>query len=206
MRVHLCGRHTRIQGCSHIGQMGRQKQVGVQRFEVAPWRLAPCEAAALDRQAVMLRRAEHPHARDRVVARQDDDFNPLCIGIVERQKLAHQRKRHARLGRLFQPPQLQLHISPVVALLEDLVFFFEVEQGTRRDRDDELAFQGCGHIQRMKFSCEETDDTPGCPSLPHTDTPAPAKTCQTPCRPWAVPGYPPKCGHSPRPGCGNGRG
>jgi hypothetical protein len=44
-------------------------------------------------------------------------------------------------GRLLQPFELQLHVGPVVALLEQLVFFLEVEQRARGDRDDQLAFQ-----------------------------------------------------------------
>ena len=129
MRVDLRGRHTGIECRPHVRQMGRQKQVGVERPQVTPRRLSACEAAALNGQAVMLRRAEHAHARDRVVAREDHHLHALCIGVVERQQLAHQRKGHAGFGRRLQAIELQLHVGPVVALLKHLVFFFKVEQG-----------------------------------------------------------------------------
>ena len=42
------------QRLAHVGLVGRQKEVGLERLEVAPGRLAPREAAALDRQSVVL--------------------------------------------------------------------------------------------------------------------------------------------------------
>ena len=79
----------------------------------------------------------YPHARDRIVARQDHHFHRLGRrlgrrfgrGMVEGQQLPDQRKRHARLGRNFQPLQLQCHVGAVVALLEDFVFLLEIKQG-----------------------------------------------------------------------------
>ena len=67
------------------------------------------------------------------------DFDASCLANVERQQLVHQRKGHARPRRLVQTLQLQLHVGAVVAGLEEAVFFLEVEQRARRDRDDELA-------------------------------------------------------------------
>jgi hypothetical protein len=52
-------------------------------------------------------------------------------GIVEREQLLDQRKRHARLRRHFQPVQLQLHVGAVVPGLEQAVLFLEVEQRPR---------------------------------------------------------------------------
>jgi hypothetical protein len=89
----------------------------------------------------MLCRAEYAHTRHRVVAREDDHLYALRIRIVESQQLAYQRERYAGLGRLFQPLQLQLHVGTVVALLEDLVFFFKVKQSARRNRHDQFAVQ-----------------------------------------------------------------
>ncbi|MDT4856818.1 hypothetical protein FQZ97_912210 [compost metagenome] len=144
-RVHLRGGHAGVERGAHVGQVGREEQVGAQRAQVAPGRLAAREAAALDGQAVVLRRAEHAHARDRVVAREDHHLDPLGRGVVEGQQLVHQRKRHPRLRRLLQPVQLQLHVSPVVASLEQAVFFFKVEQRPRRNRDHQLTIECCSH-------------------------------------------------------------
>ena len=147
VRVNLGRRHTGIERGAYIAQVGAEKQVGMQRFEVAPGRLAAGEAAALDRQAVMLRRAEHPHARDRVVARQNNHLHRLAATapgwpLVEGQQLFHQRKRHAGAGRLLQPLQLQCHVGPVVTLLKHLVFLLKIKQGARRDRHHQFAVQG----------------------------------------------------------------
>ena len=57
MRVFRSAQHygLPIQRGPHIGQVGGQKQIGVERLEVAPGRLPAREAAALDRQAIVLR-------------------------------------------------------------------------------------------------------------------------------------------------------
>ena len=81
----------------------------------------------------------------RVVARENDHLDPLRVGVVEGQQLLHQRKRYPRLGGLLQTVQLQLHVSPVVTGLEEVVFFFEVEQRTRRNRDHQLTVKRYRH-------------------------------------------------------------
>ena len=129
MGVDLRGRNAGVECGAHVTEVGRQKQVGVQRFEVAPGRLAAREAAALNGQAVVLRRAKHPHATDRVVARKNHHLDVLRAHLVEGQKLFHQGESHTGLGRHFQPIELQLHVGAVVGLLEHLVLFFKVEQG-----------------------------------------------------------------------------
>ena len=68
--------------------------------------------------------------------------------LVESQQLVDQRKGDARARRLVEALQLQLHVGAVVAGFEDPVLFFEVEQRARRDRDDELAFEGGGHARK----------------------------------------------------------
>ena len=64
---------------------------------------------------------------------------------VERQQLVDQREGHAGAGRDVEPLQLKLHVGAVVAGFEQQVLFLEVEQGTRGDRDDELAVEGEWH-------------------------------------------------------------
>ena len=81
---------------AHVGLVGREEQVGGERPQVAPRRSAAREDAALDRHAVGLRRAEHAHARDRVVAREDHDLDALRRRVVEGEELLHQRERDAR--------------------------------------------------------------------------------------------------------------
>jgi hypothetical protein len=94
----------------------------------------------------VLGRAEHPHARDRVVARQDHHLHPLGLRIVEGQQLVHQRKRHTGRRWLLQPVQLQLHVGPVVPGLEQPVLFLEVEQRPRRNRHHQLPIQRHRHV------------------------------------------------------------
>ena len=155
--VDLGGGYAGVQRGAHVAQVGAQKQVGVQGLEVAPGRLPAREAAALNRQAVVLGRAKHAHARDRVVARQDHHFYGLVAGgcrgsavvlgmismvnFVKGQQLFHQRKRHAGFGRCVEPGELQLHVGAVVALLEHLVLFFKVEQGAAGNRHHQFAVQ-----------------------------------------------------------------
>ena len=171
LRIDLRRRHARVQGGAHIAEVGGQKQVGMQWLQIAPGRRAPVEGAALDVQAVMLGRAEHAHARHRVVARQDDHFHALAgcgrvegffpaFGrVVESQQLFDQRKRHARLGRHIEPLQLQLHVGRVFlharrclgpgvlreAGFKHLVFFLKIKQGARGNRHHELTLKTCQH-------------------------------------------------------------
>jgi hypothetical protein len=69
----------------------------------------------------------------------------LRRGVVEGQQLLDQRESDAGLGRHVQPFQLQLHVGVGLAAVEDRVFFLEVEQRARRDRDHQLVVQGCAH-------------------------------------------------------------
>ncbi len=147
VRVDARRRHTGRERRAHVGLVGREEQVRVQRPQVAPRRLAAREHAALDRQAVVLRRAEHAHARHRVVARQDHHLDPLAARarLVEREQLVDQRERHPRARRTLEPLELELHVGAVVRGFEDPVLFFEVEQGARGDGDDQLAVERRGH-------------------------------------------------------------
>ena len=117
MRIDPRRRHAGRQGRAHVGVVGRQEQVGVERPQVAPRRLAAREHAALDRQPVVLRRAEHAHPRDRVVARQDHHLDARRAGI-EGEQLVDQRERDAGLGGLVEALQLQLHVGAVVVGFE----------------------------------------------------------------------------------------
>ena len=148
LRVDARRGHAGGQGLAHIGLVGGQEQVGRQRAQVAPGRLAAREHAALHRQPVVLRRAEHAHAAHRVVARKDHHLHAVIRcgqAVVEGQQLVDQREGHARARRMVQTLQLQLHVGAIVTGFEDAVLFFEIEERARRDRDDELAFQGGGH-------------------------------------------------------------
>jgi hypothetical protein len=49
--------------------------------------------------------------------------------VVERQQLVDQREGNAWLGCHVQTIKLQPHVGSVVAGLEDLVLFLEIEQG-----------------------------------------------------------------------------
>ena len=106
--------------------------------EVAPRAAAAREHAALDRQPGVLRRAEHAHARHRVVARQDHDLDALTASVVEGEQLVHQREGDAGLRRLLQPLQLQSHVSAIVAGLEDRFSSSKSNRARERDRDDQL--------------------------------------------------------------------
>jgi hypothetical protein len=92
----------------------------------------------------VLGRTEHAHAGHRVVARQDHDLDLLLGRAVEGEQLVDERERDTGLGRAVEAFELELHVGAVVVRLEMLVLFLEVEQRARRDRDDELAVQGCG--------------------------------------------------------------
>ena len=91
------------QRLAHVVGIGREEQVGVQRREVAEGGASLREHAALQRDAVGHGRAEHAHARDRVVAREDDHLGqqPRRIVAVEGQ---HGRLRI--LGGEARPPRL----------------------------------------------------------------------------------------------------
>jgi len=54
---------------------------------------------------------------------------PICA--VEAQQFSHQGQRASGLRWHLKPLELQGHISPVVAVLEEMVFFLEVEQRPR---------------------------------------------------------------------------
>ena len=86
MRVHLrCG-YASFQGVAHITQVGTKEQIGFERLQVTPGRLAARECAADDGQGVMRRRLHDAQAAHRVVAREDDHF----VQIKQEQVLAKQ--------------------------------------------------------------------------------------------------------------------
>ena len=75
---------------ANIGQMRRQKQIGLQRFEVMP-RLAPSgKAAARNGQAIVLARLHHAQAADGVVAAQNHHLHALLAVAIKAQQLLHQ--------------------------------------------------------------------------------------------------------------------
>jgi hypothetical protein len=162
--------HGSVQRRAHVGFVGGQEQVRVQRLEVAPRTLAAGEHAALDRQPVVLAGAEYAHARYRVVARQDHDLDMPGVAVVEGQQLVHQRERRPRPRRLLQPAELQLHVGAVVAGLEDSVLLFEVEQRARGDGDDEAAIEGGGHRAMISSAVENRR-----PLLAYKRLPAPSR-------------------------------
>jgi hypothetical protein len=75
--------------------------------------------------------AKHAHSGDRIVAREDHDFDARYLQGIERPQFLHQRERYAGFGRKLQALQLQLHVGAVIGGLKDAVLFFEIEQGTR---------------------------------------------------------------------------
>jgi len=89
--------------------------------------------------------AEHAHAAHRVIARQQHHLHALVLGGVEREQLAHQRKRHARRSRHVEPLALQVHVGAVIVLLEDAVLFLKIEQRARGDRDHQLVVERYSH-------------------------------------------------------------
>src|SRR5574343_984588 len=91
-------------------------------------------------------RAEHPHARDRVIAREHHHLDLGRALSVEGQQLAHQGEGHAGLGRLVQARLLQGHVVAVVAGLEELVLFLEVEQRPRGDGYHQLSVEIGRHV------------------------------------------------------------
>ena len=148
LRINLRGGHTGLQRGAHVAQMGAEKQVGVQGFQVAPRRLAARETAADDGQAVVRGRLHHAQAANRIVARQDHDLHRLVVAGIQRvksQHFLHQGKRHARLGGQVQALQLQRHVGAVIPLLEEFVFFLKVKQGTAGDRHHQLAVERDTH-------------------------------------------------------------
>ena len=193
--VHLRGGHPGVQGRPHVAQMRRQEQVGMQGLQVAPGCLPARKAATLYGQAVVAGGAEHAHARDRVVTRQNHHLHGLrCrpqrylavrwrsgIGgwpIVKSEQFTHQRKCHAGFGGLVQPLQLQRHVGAVavlaLALLEHRVFFLEVKQRPRRNRHHQFAFEGSRHDSfRLTRFVAGTSGRLGSAFLPRTGSPAP---------------------------------
>ncbi|MCY1363544.1 hypothetical protein D9M69_503110 [compost metagenome] len=144
---HARGRKARDERFAHVLCVDRQEQVRAQRAQIAEGRAALREHAALQLDVGRGARLEDAHARHRVVAREDDHLDALHAVVVEAQQLADQRRRDAGRGRFVDAVELQLHVALVVAGLEDLVFFFEVEQGPRGDRDHEFVFERYGHVR-----------------------------------------------------------
>lgn len=71
----------------------------------------------------------------------ENHYLDFLLGIgVERQQLAHQRKRYAGRRSHIQVLELPVHIGAVIVLLKNAVFFFKIEQSPRRDSDDEFVF------------------------------------------------------------------
>src|SRR5574343_2030662 len=117
-----------------------------QRAQVAKGSRPLGEHAALHAgQAMGARRAEHAHAAGGVVARQHHHLHPLLVWCVEGEQLAYQRKSHAWRSGGVQPLQLQLHVGPCIALIEQAVFFLEIKQGARGNRHHQLVVQGLRH-------------------------------------------------------------
>jgi hypothetical protein len=98
----------------------------------------------------VLRRAKHPHARDRVIARQDHHFHQWRVGgvrclAIEGQQFLHQRKSHTSPRWVVHTLQLQLHVGVVVAGFKNAVLFFKVKECARRNRHHQLAVKRHRH-------------------------------------------------------------
>jgi len=64
---------------------------------------------------------ENAQAGHRIVARQDDDLDPLDRVGVEAQQFLDEVKRDARLCRLLQTLELESHVSAIVGRFEHRV-------------------------------------------------------------------------------------
>ena len=144
------GRKSQGQRFPHVGIIGREKEMGAQRTQIAEGIVPLREYAPLDGvESVRSGGAEDSHAADRIVAREQDDLDSLVVGGVETEQLAHQGECDSGGCRIIDVRELGMHVGAGVTGFEQSVFGLEIEQGTRGNGDDKLAVQGCGHATGM---------------------------------------------------------
>ena len=131
LRVDERRRKADVERRLDVGDIGGKKKIGLQWMQIRERRAAAREYAALDAERRTAHRTEHTQSRHRIVARQDDDLDPLVAVGVEFEELLHQPERDTRFRRLLEPIELHLHVSLVVRRLEDRVLFLEVEERAR---------------------------------------------------------------------------
>ncbi|MCW0465526.1 hypothetical protein NB705_002599 [Xanthomonas sacchari] len=133
----------------HRLRVGRKEQIGAERLDVRPGRLTGGEGGTHDAQPIVLDRIEDAQPGVGGIARQQDHLHRRRLrrrALVQRQQLAHHRKRHP--GR--QHIVLALALIRAVRLhplpLEQGMALFQIEQGARGDRDGEQTGGVVGHF------------------------------------------------------------
>ena len=84
----------------------------------------------------------NPQPTDRVISREHHHLNAWIGWQVKGQQFLNQPKSHARVRWLGEPLPLQSHVRLVIGLFKDSILFLEVEQGPRRNGNDQLVVEG----------------------------------------------------------------
>jgi hypothetical protein len=132
----------------------------------------------------MPRRAEHPHARDRVVARQDHHLNRAWSGVlvsgcssdrhrVKRQQLLDQRKCHSRAWPGYPGAAVAMPCRRGRRLCSNTWFSSSKSNRAR------LLIATTRRPSSVALMTAGTSGTPGCRFLPHRDSPAWSKRRQS---------------------------
>src|SRR5471030_2103716 len=151
---------------------------------------------------MLLARTERAQTADGIAARQDHHFHTALAIYVQRKQLLDQRQRDAGFSRNMKPRTLQRLVFTQIARFVDFVFFFEVKERPRRNRDHQLVVQRERHARvRPGTACRRgsrlrpTTDNPRWQGIGRTQrSPMPALERQ---REWSW---------YPHPGSGSGTG
>jgi len=113
--------------------------VAIERRDIAIRALTATECRAGDLQTVVTDGIEDAQPCVGTVARQQDDLDTgLSQQFVQRQKLVHQHEGIAWLQWFILVGYLVLLVGLKAMLLVNLMTLIKVEQGARRDGDDQL--------------------------------------------------------------------
>jgi hypothetical protein len=137
LRIHARRRHLGLQRAQHVGLVRRKEKIGLERIEIVIGAASAREDPALDAKPRLVRRAEHSQAGHGIVLGKNHDLNAVRS---EGEQLLHQRKGDALARGHVETGILQRDVRALAVALENPVLLFEVEQRSRRDRDDELPF------------------------------------------------------------------
>ncbi|MNZ60704.1 hypothetical protein D3C78_787780 [compost metagenome] len=110
-------------------------------------RAAPADkGGAIDPQAMMLDRVEHPQAGIGAIARHQHDFNPWLAEMgIEPQQLLHQRKSITGLQHFVFVLDLILTVGFDPLRQIQAMAFTQVEQGSRGDGDHQFIAEALAH-------------------------------------------------------------